>query len=93
MSPSELLHWVLLRAKRVAISQHRTSVLFTSHPKDGLVVNLYIPHNRRTPDVLMSDKERIGLCGINTSSVGKWFAWVLQVWWFVGSNTDRTKDY
>ena len=38
-----------LRAKRVAISQHRTSVLFTSHPKDGLVVNLYIPHNRRTP--------------------------------------------
>jgi hypothetical protein len=33
----------------VAISQHGTSVLFTSHPKDGLVVNLYIPHNRRTP--------------------------------------------
>jgi hypothetical protein len=24
-------------------------VLFTSHPKDGLVVNLYIPHNRRMP--------------------------------------------
>ena len=23
--------------------------LFTSHPKDGLVVNLYIPHNRRMP--------------------------------------------
>ena len=27
----------------------RDLVLFTSHPKDGLVVNLYIPHNRRTP--------------------------------------------
>jgi hypothetical protein len=26
-----------------------TSVLFTSHPQDGLVVNFYIPHNRRTP--------------------------------------------
>ena len=24
-------------------------VLFTSHPKDGLVVNLYIKHNRRMP--------------------------------------------
>ena len=46
---NELLHWVLSRAKRVAISQHGTSVLFMSHPKDGLVVNLYIPHNRRTP--------------------------------------------
>ena len=33
----------------VAISQHGTSVLFTSHPQDGLVVYLYIPHNRRTP--------------------------------------------
>ena len=33
----------------MAISQHGTSVLFTSHPRDGLVVNLYIPHNRRTP--------------------------------------------
>ena len=33
----------------MAISQHGTSVLFTSHPKDRLVVNLYIPHNRRTP--------------------------------------------
>ena len=30
-------------------SQHGTSVLLTSHPKDGLVVNLCIPHNRRTP--------------------------------------------
>jgi hypothetical protein len=47
---SELLHWVLKRAKRVAISQHGTSVLFTSHPKDRLVVDLYIiPHNRRMP--------------------------------------------
>ena len=33
----------------MAISQHGTSVLFTSHPKDRLVVNLYISHNRRTP--------------------------------------------
>jgi hypothetical protein len=33
----------------VAISQHGTSVLFTSHPQDGLVVNFYIPYNRRTP--------------------------------------------
>ena len=33
----------------MAISQHGTSVLFTSHPQDGLVVNFYIPHNRRTP--------------------------------------------
>ena len=37
------------RVERVAISQHGTSVLFTSHPQDGLVVNFYIPHNRRTP--------------------------------------------
>jgi hypothetical protein len=28
----------------MAISQHGTSVLFTSHPQDGLVVNLCIPH-------------------------------------------------
>ena len=42
-------HLVLQRAKRVAIAQHGTSVLFTSHPKDGSAVNLYIPHNRRTP--------------------------------------------
>jgi hypothetical protein len=35
--------WVL------TISQHGTSVLFTSHPKDGLLVNLYILHNRRAP--------------------------------------------
>ena len=40
---NELLHWVLYRAERVAISQHGTSVLFTSHPQDGLVVNLCIP--------------------------------------------------
>ena len=33
----------------MAISQHGTSVLFTSHPKDRWVVNLYIPYNRRTP--------------------------------------------
>ena len=46
---NELLHWVLWRAERVAISQHGTSVLFTSRSKDGLVVDLYIPHNRRMP--------------------------------------------
>ena len=45
---NELLHWVT-RAERVAISQLETSVLCTSHPQDGLVVNLYIPHNRRMP--------------------------------------------
>jgi hypothetical protein len=39
----------------VAISQHGTSVLFTSHPQDGLVVYLYIPHNRRTP--LQADED------------------------------------
>ena len=33
----------------MAISQHGTSVLFTSHPKDGLVVNLCIAYNRQTP--------------------------------------------
>ena len=36
-----------VRAKRVAISQHGTSVLFTFHLKDWLVVNLFIPHNRQ----------------------------------------------
>ena len=41
----------------MAISQHGTSVLFTSHPKDGLVVNLYIPHNRRTP---LQSEEALG---------------------------------
>jgi hypothetical protein len=38
-----------VRAERVAISQHGTSILFTSHLQDRLVVNLYIPHNRQTP--------------------------------------------
>ena len=33
----------------MAISQHGTSVLFTSHPKDGLVVNLYIPKKLSVP--------------------------------------------
>jgi hypothetical protein len=33
----------------VAISQHGTPFLITSHPQDVLVVNFYIPHNRRTP--------------------------------------------
>jgi hypothetical protein len=49
----------------VAISQHGTSVLFTSHPKDGLVVNLYIPHNRRMP---FQAEEALGLV------TGLWFS-------------------
>jgi hypothetical protein len=43
VSNGPLHHELLQRAKRVAISQHGTLVLFTSHPKDGLVVNLCIP--------------------------------------------------
>jgi hypothetical protein len=31
------------------MTYHGTSVLFTSHPQDGLAVNFYILHNRRTP--------------------------------------------
>jgi hypothetical protein len=53
--------------KRVAISQHGTSVLFTSHPKDGLVVNLYIPHNRRTP---LQAEEALGPISIHRDSRG-----------------------
>jgi hypothetical protein len=53
--------------KRVAISQHGTSILFTSHPKDGLVVNLYIPHNRRTP---FQAEEALGLISIPRGSRG-----------------------
>ena len=45
----------------MAISQHGTSILFTSHPKDGLVVNLYIPHNRRTP---LQAEEALGAISI-----------------------------
>jgi hypothetical protein len=51
----------------VAVSQHRTSVLFTSHPKDGLVVNLYIPHNRRTP---LQAEEALGPISIPRGSRG-----------------------
>jgi hypothetical protein len=53
--------------KRVTISQHGTSVLFTSHPKDGLVVNLYIPHNRRTP---LQAEEALGPISIPRDSRG-----------------------
>jgi hypothetical protein len=58
---------ILRRAKRVAISQHGTSVLFTSHPKDGLVVNLYIPQNRRTP---LQAEEALGPISIPRGSRG-----------------------
>ena len=51
----------------MAISQHGTSVLFTSHPKDGLVVNLYIPHNRRTP---LQAEEALGSISIPRGSRG-----------------------
>ena len=53
--------------KRMAISQHGTSVLFTSRPKDGLVVNLYIPHNRRTP---LQAEEALGPISIHRGSRG-----------------------
>jgi hypothetical protein len=46
---------------------HGTSVLFTSHLKDGLVVNLYIPHNRRTP---LQAEEALGLISIPQGSRG-----------------------
>ena len=54
-------------AKRVAISQNGTSVLFASHSKDGLVVNLYIPHNRRTP---LQAEEALGPISIPRGSRG-----------------------
>jgi hypothetical protein len=54
-------------AERVAISQHGTSVLFTSQPQDGLVVNLYIPHNRRTP---LQAEEVLGPISIPRGSRG-----------------------
>ena len=51
----------------MAISQHGTSVLFTSHPKDGMVVNLYIPHNRRMP---LQAEEALGPISIPRGSRG-----------------------
>jgi hypothetical protein len=51
----------------VAISQHGTSVLFTSYPKDRLVVNLYILHNRRTP---LQAEEALGPISILWGSSG-----------------------
>ena len=51
----------------MAISQHGTSILITSHPKDGLVVNLYIPHNRRTP---LQAEEALGPISILRGSRG-----------------------
>jgi hypothetical protein len=51
----------------VAISQHGTSVLFTSHLQDGLVVNFYIPHNRRTP---LQAEEALGPISIPRGSRG-----------------------
>jgi hypothetical protein len=46
---------------------HGTSVLFTSHLKDGLVVNLYIPHNRRMP---LQAEEALGPISISRGSRG-----------------------
>jgi hypothetical protein len=51
----------------MAISQHGTSVLFTSHPQDGLVVNFYILHNRRTP---LQAEEALGPISIPRGSRG-----------------------
>jgi len=51
----------------VAISQHGTSVLLTSHPQDGLVVNLYIPHNQRMP---LQAEEALGPISIPRGSCG-----------------------
>ena len=51
----------------MAVFQHGTSVLITSHPKDGLVVNLYIPHNRRTP---LQAEEALGPISIPRGSRG-----------------------
>ena len=51
----------------MAISQHGTSVLFTSHPQDGLVVNFYILHNRRTP---LQAEEALGPISIPQGSHG-----------------------
>ena len=45
----------------------RTSVLFTSHPKDRLVVNLYILHNRQTP---LQAEEALGPISIPRGSRG-----------------------
>ena len=53
--------------ERVAISQHRTSVLFTSHLQDGLVVNFYILHNRRMP---LQAEEALGPISIPRGSRG-----------------------
>ena len=49
------------------ISQHGTSVLFTSHPQDGLAVNFYIPHNQRTP---LQAEEALGPISIPRGSRG-----------------------
>jgi hypothetical protein len=51
----------------VAISQHGISVLFTSHAQDGLVVNFYTPHNRRTP---LQAEEALGPISILRGSRG-----------------------
>ena len=58
----------------MAISQHVTSVLFTSHPQDGLVVNFYIPHNRRMP---FQAEEALGPISIPRGSHGVAVAYIL----------------
>jgi hypothetical protein len=55
-------------AHMVTLDMHKASVLFTSLPQDGLVVNFYIPHNRRTP---LQAEEALG-----PISIGKKSDWV-----------------
>ena len=47
--------------------QSLNTVLFTSHPQDGLIVYLYIPHNRRTP---LQAEEALGPISIPRGSRG-----------------------
>jgi len=61
----------------VAISQHGTSILFTSHPKDGLVMNSYIPHNRRTP---LQAEEALDPISIPRGSRGVPYLWKARLW-------------
>ena len=47
--------------------QSLNTVLFTSHPQDGVIVYLYIPHNRRTP---LQAEEALGPISIPRGSRG-----------------------
>ena len=63
----------------MAIYQHGTSVLFTSHPQDGLLVNFYIPHNRRMP---LQAEEALGPISIpqHSQHVPRWYHSGSLVW-------------